>query len=99
MRKHLSRSIVWWTAVRLLIDVVRFVSVGFRSRSQLAAENLFLLKLMVLYRARQVKPRRAPRSISLARPRGHQVPDGHRVIAASIMVGLHHAYRLDPLAA
>jgi putative transposase len=47
---------VWRTAVRLFI---RFVSVGFRSRSQLAAENLFLRKQLALYREREVKPRRA----------------------------------------
>jgi len=59
MRKHVSRSIVWRTAVRLLVDVVKFVSIGFRSRSQLAAENLFLRKQLALYRERQIKPRRA----------------------------------------
>ena len=53
------RSSVWRTAVRVLLDVVRFVSLGFRSRSQLAAENLFLRKQLALYRERQVKPRRA----------------------------------------
>ena len=35
----------------------------------------------------------------LARPNGHQIPDGHRVIAAPILAGLHHEYRLEPLAA
>ena len=50
---------VWRTAVRLLVDVVRFVSARFRSRSPLAAENLFLRKQLALYRERQVKPRRA----------------------------------------
>jgi putative transposase len=59
MPKHLFRSIVWRTAVRLLVDIVRFAWVGVRSRSQLAAENLFLRKQLALYRERQVKPRRA----------------------------------------
>ena len=58
-RKHSLRSIVWRTAVHVLVDGVRFVSAGFRSRSQLAAENLFLRKQLALYRERQVKPRRA----------------------------------------
>ena len=59
MRKHSPRSTVWRTVGRLLVDVVMFVSAGFRSRSQLAAENLFLRKQLALYRERQVRPRRA----------------------------------------
>lgn len=35
----------------------------------------------------------------LARPNGHQIPDGHRVTAAPILAGLHHEYRLERLAA
>ena len=35
----------------------------------------------------------------LAPLNGHRVPDGHRVIAAPILAGLHHEYRLEPLAA
>jgi hypothetical protein len=50
---------MWRTAVRLLVDVLVFVSLGIRSRSRLAAENLFLRKQLALYRERQVKPRRA----------------------------------------
>jgi len=50
---------VWRIAVALLIDAIRFVSLGFRSRSQLAAENLFLRKQLALYRERRVKSRRA----------------------------------------
>jgi putative transposase len=30
---------------------------------------------------------------------GHRIADGHRVIAAPILAGLHHEYRLEPLAA
>ena len=30
---------------------------------------------------------------------GHQIPDGHRVIAAPILAGLHREYCLGPLAA
>jgi hypothetical protein len=43
----------------LLVDLVGFALSGFRSRSQLAAENLFLRKQVALYRERHVKPRRA----------------------------------------
>jgi transposase InsO family protein len=35
----------------------------------------------------------------LARPNGHRIPDGHRVVAAPILAGLHHEYRLEPFAA
>jgi len=59
MRKRVFRSIVWRTAVRVLVDVVRFAAVAVRSQSQLAAENLFLRKQLALYRERPVKPRRA----------------------------------------
>ena len=30
---------------------------------------------------------------------GHRIPDGHRVVAVSILAGLHHEYRLESLAA
>ena len=43
----------------MLIDALRFVSLGLRSRSQLAAENLFLRKQLALYQERRVAPRRA----------------------------------------
>jgi hypothetical protein len=32
-------------------------------------------------------------------PNGHVIPAGHHVIAAPILAGLHHEYRLEPLAA
>ena len=43
----------------LLVDTLRLVSLGFQSRSQLAAENLFLRKQLALYAERRVKARRA----------------------------------------
>jgi putative transposase len=39
-------------------NFVRFLGASFRSRTALAAENLFLRKQLALYRERQVKPRR-----------------------------------------
>ena len=42
MRKQSFLAVALRTSGRLLLDVLRFVSFGFRSRSQLAAENLFL---------------------------------------------------------
>jgi putative transposase len=59
MLKQSPSSIVWRTATRLLADALRFVSLGLRSPSQLAAENLFLRKQLALYQERRVKPRRA----------------------------------------
>jgi putative transposase len=49
----------------LLVDALRFVSLGLRSRSYLAAENLFLRKQLALYQERRVKPRRADDSIRI----------------------------------
>ena len=58
MRKRSSASSAWRTTGRLLIDALRFVSLGFRSRSRLAAENLFLRKQLALYAERRVRSRR-----------------------------------------
>src|SRR5215203_2150004 len=59
MRKRASSSTVCRTTVRLLSDALRLISLGLRSRSHLAAENLFLRKQLALYQERRVKPRRA----------------------------------------
>ena len=45
--------------LRILADLVHFVCLGLRSRSSLAAENLFLRKQLAFYQERKVKPRRA----------------------------------------
>src|SRR5580700_8096120 len=45
--------------LRILADIVHFVCLGLRSRSSLAAENLFLRKQLAFYQERKVKPRRA----------------------------------------
>src|ERR1700737_3459295 len=58
MRKRSFSAIARRTAGRLLLDAVRFLSLGFRSRSLLAAENLFLRKQLALYAERGVRPRR-----------------------------------------
>ena len=59
MRKRSPWSRAWRTAGRLAMDALAFVSIGFRSRSRLAAENLFLRKQLALYAERRVKSRRA----------------------------------------
>jgi putative transposase len=59
MLKQSPSSIVWRTAARLPADALTFVSLGFRTRSQLAAEHLFLRKQLALYQERRLKPRRA----------------------------------------
>ena len=45
--------------LRILGDLVHFLCLGLRSRTSLAAENLFLRKQLAFYQERKVKPRRA----------------------------------------
>ena len=45
--------------LRILCDLVQFPCLGLRSRTSLAAENLFLRKQLAFYQERKVKPRRA----------------------------------------
>jgi putative transposase len=59
MRQRSCPSIMYRTAGRLLVDAVRLVSLGFRSRSGLVAESLSLRKQLALYQERRVKSRRA----------------------------------------
>ena len=54
------------TVLTLLLDTLVFLKLCFRSRSSLAAENLFLRKQLALYRERKVKPRRATDATRLA---------------------------------
>jgi hypothetical protein len=49
MRKRSSLARVWWIVRRPLVDVPRFLSLGFRSRIQMSVENLFLRKQLALY--------------------------------------------------
>lgn len=37
--------------------------------------------------------------LTVSRSAGHQLPHGHRVTAKPILAGLHHEYRLEPVAA
>ncbi len=45
--------------LRILGDLVHFLCLGLRSRTSLAAENLFLRKQLAFYQERKVQPRRA----------------------------------------
>jgi transposase InsO family protein len=50
---------VWLNWFRILGDLFRFLCLGLRSRSSLAAENVFLRKQLAFFQERKVKPRRA----------------------------------------
>ncbi len=45
--------------LRMVADLLHVLSLGLRSRTSLAAENLFLRKQLAFYQERKVKPRRA----------------------------------------
>ena len=45
--------------LNILGDVIQFLGLFFRSRTSLAAENLFLGKQLAFYQEREIKPRRA----------------------------------------
>jgi hypothetical protein len=53
--------------LRIVGDLIHFLCLGLRSRTSLAAENLFLRKQLAFYEERKVKPRRAdnPTRLSL----------------------------------
>jgi len=45
--------------LKIVGDLVHFLCLGLRSRTSLAAENLFLRKQLAYYQERKLKPRRA----------------------------------------
>ena len=63
----MSRILIWLeafrhcgrTARRVLVDLVELVRLGTRSRSALAAENLFLRKQLALFQERNARPHQA----------------------------------------
>jgi hypothetical protein len=59
MRKQSFSTILWRVTGCLVLDALRFVSLGFRSQFEPAAENLFLRKQPALFAERGVRPRRA----------------------------------------
>ena len=52
----MMRAKMGW--VKTLGDMIRFLSLCFRSRTSLAAENLFLREQLAFYQERKLKPRR-----------------------------------------
>jgi hypothetical protein len=54
------------TALALLVDLLRVLQLMLRSRTQLAAENLFLRKQLACYIERQVRPRRTDNASRIA---------------------------------
>ena len=51
--------------LNLFADLLRFLLLGLRSRSSLAAENLFLRKQLAFYQERRIKPGRTSQSTRL----------------------------------
>ena len=63
--RNCCRLLHWLLAVLgLVADALTFLRLGLRSRSALAAENLFLRKQLALYLERKAKP---PRATNVAR--------------------------------
>lgn len=54
------------TALALLADLLRLLRLMLQSRTQLAAENLFLRKQLACYIERQVRPRRTDAASRIA---------------------------------
>jgi putative transposase len=51
--------------LNLFADLLCFLGLGFRSKSSLAAENLFLRKQLAFYKDRGIRPRRTSRPMRL----------------------------------
>jgi putative transposase len=52
----MKSSLSW---LNVLGDLLRLLGLGLRSKSSLAAENLFVRKQLAFYQERKIKPRRA----------------------------------------
>jgi transposase InsO family protein len=59
----MMKSCLLW--LNLVADLLRFLVVGLRSKSSLAAENLFLRKQLAIYQERAIKPGRTSQSTRL----------------------------------
>ena len=59
----MMKSCLLW--LNLFADLLRFLVLNLRSKSSLAAENLFLRKQLAFYQERRIKPRRTSHSTRL----------------------------------
>jgi putative transposase len=59
----MMKSCLLW--LNLFVDLLRFLVLGLRSKSSLAAENLFLRKQLAIYQERAIKPGRTSQSTRL----------------------------------
>ena len=91
--KHL-----WQTGAALWIDVLRFGLACVRSRTALAAENLFLRKQLALYRERNIAPRRATdatRLVLVLLAQGFAWRDALLIVQPATLIRWHRqAFRL-----
>jgi putative transposase len=80
------------TAVAVFADVGRFLTLCARSRSALAAENLFLRKQLALYEERKVRPHLATdafRFVMCALGRLFEWPSALRVVKPDTFTRWH----------
>jgi putative transposase len=82
----------WLCWLNLLADLLRFLVLGLRSKSSLAAENLFLRKQLAFYQERKIKPRRLdnPTRVALVRlSRWFDWRNALTVVTPKTFVGWH----------
>ena len=90
----------------IVLDAIAFARNLCRSRSALAAENLFLRKQLTFFVERKQAPRRTDNATrvtmaTLARKpdqHRHQLPAQRAVASMPVLGGLHHDYRLSRVA-
>ena len=78
----------------LVADAMRFIALLARSRSALAAENLFLRKQLAFYQERKFKPRRfdnVTRFILVLLSRGFTWQDALANVTPKTFIDLHRA--------
>ena len=86
----MMKSCLLW--LNLLADLLRFLILTLRSKSSLAAENLFLRKQFAFYQERRVKPRRTshPTRLLVWLSRWFNWRSALTVVTPTTFVGWHH---------